>query len=119
MLRCVDKTITQHSLFHSQQRSGTELIPGCIGNPEPGEDYCRYPDSTPPPTPLPTVGVTPQLVLVGDPPNRILGLCEGDCDTDAGKLMSFVFFFRHIPRIISLQTTQIVAQIWNAFRDQV
>ncbi|KAL7450676.1 hypothetical protein ACHAWC_002556, partial [Mediolabrus comicus] len=30
-----------------QQRSGTEAIPGCIGNPIPGEDYCRYSDNPP------------------------------------------------------------------------
>ena len=55
----------------SQQRSGTEPIPGCIGDPEPGEDYCRYPDTsspTPAPTPVPTQVVTsaptPALTVV-------------------------------------------------------
>ena len=51
----------------SQQREGTESIPGCIGVPEPGEDYCRYPD----------------LIRVGNPPPRKLGVCEGDCDVDS------------------------------------
>ena len=58
-------------LLFSQQRSGTEPIPGCIGDPEPGEDYCRYPDTsspTPAPTPVPTQVVTsaptPALTVV-------------------------------------------------------
>lgn len=42
----------------SQLRSGNEPIPGCVGDPVAGEDYCRYPDSTAPPTPPPTAGVT-------------------------------------------------------------
>eukprot|EP00984_Skeletonema_dohrnii_P018883 scaffold8933_cov78-Skeletonema_dohrnii-CCMP3373.AAC.1 len=50
-----------------QQRTGTEAIPECIGNPEPGEDYCRY----------------PELTFVGNPPPATLGVCEGDCDTDS------------------------------------
>jgi hypothetical protein len=54
-----------HEIF-SQQRLGTESIPGCIGDPEPGEDYCRY----------------PELTFVGNPPPATLGLCEGDCDSD-------------------------------------
>lgn len=44
-------------ILFSQQRSGTEPIPGCIGDPIPGEDYCRYSDNppvTPAPTPKPT-----------------------------------------------------------------
>ena len=57
-------------LTSSQQRSGTEAIPGCIGDPKNGQDYCRYPDEasptpqptdavSPAPTPEPTQGVTP------------------------------------------------------------
>mmetsp|Transcript_25296 Transcript_25296/g.50648 ORF Transcript_25296/g.50648 Transcript_25296/m.50648 type:complete len:889 (+) Transcript_25296:36-2702(+) len=42
-----------------QQRTGTETIPGCIGVPEAGEDYCRVADPTAPPTPAPTDAVTP------------------------------------------------------------
>ena len=38
----------------SQSRSGDEPIPGCVGTPVPGEDYCRYPDPTAEPTPQPT-----------------------------------------------------------------
>ena len=51
----------------SQQRTGTETIPGCLGVPEPGEDYCRY----------------PELTFVGNPAPTALGVCEGDCDTDS------------------------------------
>ena len=48
------------------------MIPGCVGDPVPGEDYCRY----------------PELEFVGNPaPTGTLGLCEGDCDTDTGKLI--------------------------------
>eukprot|EP00984_Skeletonema_dohrnii_P031988 scaffold25301_cov104-Skeletonema_dohrnii-CCMP3373.AAC.1 len=42
------------SLAYSQYRSGNEPIPGCVGEPVPGEDYCRYPDPTAEPTPQPT-----------------------------------------------------------------
>ena len=68
----------------SQQRTGNEPIPGCIGTAEPGEDYCRSPDATSPPTPQPT-GTSAELQVVfegiGAPPNP-LGTCQGDCDND-------------------------------------
>ena len=51
--------ISSFSRSSSQLRSGNEEIPGCIGVPVRGEDYCRYPDPTAPPTPEPTGAVTP------------------------------------------------------------
>ena len=42
----------------SQLRRNNEPIPGCVGDPVYGEDYCRYPDPTAPPTSEPTAGVT-------------------------------------------------------------
>ena len=50
-----------------QERTGTEPIPGCIGSPVPGEDYCRY----------------PELTFVGNPVSSTLGICEADCDVDS------------------------------------
>eukprot|EP00985_Skeletonema_marinoi_P019741 scaffold11430_cov165-Skeletonema_marinoi.AAC.1 len=100
-----------------QQRTGTETIVGCIGVPEPGEDYCRVADPTAPPTPAPTNAVTPpvtpnptptnapppptpptstlQLVFTdtGAPPNP-LPECHGDCDDDSQCEGSLVCFQR-------------------------
>eukprot|EP00984_Skeletonema_dohrnii_P002504 scaffold869_cov75-Skeletonema_dohrnii-CCMP3373.AAC.3 len=100
-----------------QQRTGNEVIPNCIGFPEPGEDYCRVADPTAPPTPAPTNAVTPpvtpnptptnapppptpptsslQLVFTdtGAPPNP-LPECHGDCDDDSQCEGSLVCFQR-------------------------
>ena len=90
----------------SQSRSADEPIPGCVGTPVPGEDYCRYPDPTTEPTPQPTpVPTTPlptseptavntlQKVYSGsDPPPNPLPECHGDCDDDTqceGDLQCF------------------------------
>ena len=50
-----------------QQRSGDGSVPGCVGTPATGEDYCRYPNAA----------------NIGNPPGRLLNPCEGDCDSDA------------------------------------
>ena len=50
---CSCSTICDYVMC-SQSRSGNEVIPGCVGTPVPGEDYCRYPDPTAAPTPQPT-----------------------------------------------------------------
>ena len=93
-------------LMCSQSRSGNEVIPGCVGTPVPGEDYCRLPDptteptpqptpapSTPFPTPEPTSEFTLQISFSGSgvPPTP-LPECHGDCDDDTqceGDLQCF------------------------------
>jgi hypothetical protein len=54
-------TTNSSFLACSQLRSGDEPIPGCIGVPVRGEDYCRYPD-TPEPTGSPTQPTYPGAV---------------------------------------------------------
>ena len=99
------------SLAYSQYRSGNEPIPGCVGEPVPGEDYCRYrdptaeptpqptpqpttaaPTSEPTPTPKPTTAAptpeptspfTLQVSFSGSGvPTNPLPQCHGDCDDD-------------------------------------
>ena len=45
---CIDSILIICPCFCSQQRSGDEPIPGCIGVHEPGEDYCRPAEPTTP-----------------------------------------------------------------------
>ena len=54
-------TTNSSFLACSQLRWGDEPIPGCIGVPVRGEDYCRYPD-TPEPTGSPTQPTNPGAV---------------------------------------------------------
>eukprot|EP00986_Skeletonema_menzelii_P005451 scaffold1984_cov144-Skeletonema_menzelii.AAC.4 len=64
-----------------QQRTGNEAIPGCVGTPEPGEDYCR-PDGTSPTTPPgPQPTYAPNTFGATFVPGDLSQPCDG------GKLM--------------------------------
>ena len=75
-----------------QQRSGNEVVPGCVGTPERGRDYCVEPkqerlDNT-------LGGATLDVVGNNREPSSVFPLaqCEGDCDSDedcAGDLICF------------------------------
>ena len=57
------------------QRSGTEAVPGCSGSAPAGVDFCAE---------RPTQNTVWLKGDNGSPPESFpLGLCEGDCDSDA------------------------------------
>lgn len=63
------------------QRSQTEPVPGCLGEGVPGKDYCYAPWTS--------EGTLSNVGNNGEPQSVFpLSVCEGDCDSDAGKSMN-------------------------------